>query len=305
MSELRFDAVNHGPLADVTASFRAGSHVVLGSERDGTDSLVMLAAGLTKPSAGHVTLSGVAAWSNAGTRRRVASLCADETALPGRDVTSALALALRARGDARSALSVLDAAGLAGFATHRVSTLTRREARAVALSIALSHPSPTLVALHEPLGLLGLISEGFVLQSVGRFTERGAIVLCTACRLEDAARLGGSLSSLERGSWLGVGLARVPLAPITLRVHTPDPRRLAARLAEAPEIAAVEWTGGQELLVRGTELERVAHAVVLNARAEAISITALKQDLPALEPLAAARAGLYQREQKPPSAGQP
>ncbi len=74
----------------------------------------------------------------------------------------------------------------------------------------------------------------------------------------------------------------------------PEPRRLAARLSEAPDISGVEWAGGQELLVHGSELERLAHSVVANARAEAIRITVLKQDAPPLEALAAARAGLAQ-----------
>ena len=118
--------------------------------------------------------------------------------------------------------------------------------------------------------------------------------MCTASRLEDAARLGGDASALERGLWLGSAQARPPLGTVTLRVHTPEPRRLAARLSEAPDISGVEWAGGQELLIHGSELERLAHSVVANARAEAIRITALKQDAPPLEALAAARAGLAQ-----------
>ena len=77
---------------------------------------------------------------------------------------------------------------------------------------------------------------------------------------------------------------------MTLRVHTPEPRRLAARLTEAPDVSGVEWAGGQELLVRGRALEVLAHSVLANARAEAIRITALKPDRPALERLVAARA---------------
>ena len=89
MSELRFEALNHAELANINASFGAGTHVVLGSERDGTGTLIQLAAGLLAPATGRVLLDGVAAWSNARTRRRIASLCADETLLPARDVTGA------------------------------------------------------------------------------------------------------------------------------------------------------------------------------------------------------------------------
>ncbi|MEI9953408.1 MAG: hypothetical protein WDO74_31630 [Pseudomonadota bacterium] len=294
MSELRFEALNHAELANVSAAFTAGAHVVLGSERDGTGTLIQLAAGVLAPATGSVLLDGVAAWSNARTRRRVASLCAEETLLPARDVGGAVTLALRARGDARSALSVLDSAGLARFAAQRVSDLTASEARAVTLSIALSHREPALLALFEPLSVAGILQEDFVLRALEAFGNAGAIVLCTASRLEDAARLGGNASALERGLWLGSAQARPLLRSITLRVHTPEPRRLAARLSEIPDISGVEWSGGQELRVHGSELERLAHSVVAKARAEAIRITALKQDAPPLEALAAARAGLAQ-----------
>ena len=294
MSELRFAALNHAELTNVSVSFTAGTQVVIGSERDGTGTLIQLAAGLLQPAAGSVLLDGVAAWSNAATRRRIASLCAAESLPPAREVAGAVGLALRARGDASSALSVLDATGLSHFAARRVSNLTPREARAIALSIALSHREPALLALHEPLSIAGFVQPEFVLQTLERLARAGAIVLCTASRLEDATRLGERASALERGLWLGSAQARPPLGTITLRVHTPEPRRLAARLSEAPDISGVEWTGGQELLVHGSELERLAHSVVANARAEAIRITALKQDAPPLEALAAARAGLAQ-----------
>ena len=294
MSELRFEALNHAELTNVSASFTAGTQVVIGSERDGTGTLIQLAAGLLQPATGRVLLDGVAAWSNAAARRRIASLCADESLLPARDVSGAIGLSLRARGDASSALSVLDAAGLAHFAARRVSQLSARESRAIALCIALSHREPALLALHEPLSVVGLVAQDFVLQTLSRVAAAGAVVLCTENRLEDAARLSERASALERGLWLGSAQARPALGAVTLRVHTLEPRRLAARLSEAPDISGVEWTGGHELLVHGSELERLAYSVVANARAEAIRITALKQDAPPLEALAAARAGLAQ-----------
>jgi ABC-type uncharacterized transport system ATPase subunit len=151
-----------------------------------------------------------------------------------------------------------------------------------------------LLALHEPLSIAEIFPEDFVLKTLSERRAEGAVVFCTASRLEDASRLGGDASMLERGLWFSPGQARPPLSAITLRVHTSEPRRLAARLSEAPDVSGVEWTFGQELLVHGSELERLAHSVVANARAEAIRITALKQDAPPLEALAAARAGLAQ-----------
>ena len=292
MSALSFEAVTHGELRAVSASFQATRQVVLGTEADGTNTLLRLAAGTTLPMRGRVLVGALAPASSAALRRGIATLFADEALPPARRVSVALELALRARGDARSALGVLDAAGLAPWARQRPSALSSRETRAIALALALSHPQPTLVLLHEPLELVGALSEAFIAASLARFTN--AIALCTARRVEDAARLGRVVGALQRGNWLDGELASPALGSVTLRVLTPEPRRLAARLSEAPDISAVEWAGGHELLVRGAELTRVAHSVVANARAEAIRIDALKQAAPALEELAVARASLAQ-----------
>ena len=288
MSVLSFEGVSHEALRGVDASFGVQRHVVLGRELDGTNTLLTLAAGLAVPAQGRVLLRGVSPVTSAALRRRNATLFAEEELPPARSVALAVEFALRARGDARSASSVLDAAGLAAWAALRPNTLSARDTRSVALALALAHARPELVLLHEPLSLVGALSEAFILASLARFDR--AVVLCTTSRLEEAAQLGRVCAVLERGQWFDASQTAPQLASITLRVHTPEARRLAARLSEAPEIAAVEWAGGSELLVRGHELESVARSVVVNARAEAIRIDAMRQAFPALEELVAARA---------------
>lgn len=290
MNELRFEAVTTAELVNLNASFTPGIHVVLGAEHDGTDALLRAAAGSTRPKQGRAFLNGVAPYSDSRTRRGIATLFADESSLSAHTVQRSVALALRARADSRSALAVLDAAGLAAFATYRVSELSAREARAVALAIALCHPAPSLLALHEPYALAGSINPGFIAQKLRDFAAARAVVVCTVSRLSEAERIGGALFALERGVWLDPAALRGSGTPVTLRVQTPEPRRLVARLSEAPDVTAVEWAGAQELLVRGHSLEVLAHSVVANARAEAIRITALKSDPPPLALLAAAHA---------------
>ena len=293
MTELDFEAANLGLLANISGTLSEGCHTVVGSERDGTALLLQLAAGITQASSGRVTLDGVPPGSDAPIRRRTATLCADETLPPGRNVKGSLELALQARGDARSAFSVLDAAGLTEFAARRVSSLGAREQRAVALALALSHPDPKLAVLHEPLSLVGIVSEEYLLGALQRMGEAGTVVLCTANRVQDATRLGGEVSALERGLWLDSPEARRGLTRITVRVHASEPQRLLECVARAPEISGAHWLGGHEVLVYGSHFEQIARAIVVSARAAAVQILALKQDAPALEALAAARAGLY------------
>jgi ABC-type uncharacterized transport system ATPase subunit len=153
------------------------------------------------------------------------------------------------------------------------------------LALALTHPKPNLLALHEPLALAPLVPEELILEALHNAAEDGVIVLATAGRVEDAARLGGVLSGLERGIWQASAATRAPSLGATLRVQTADASRLAALLAEAADIQAVNWAGAQELLVRGADLERVAQRVVSSARAAAIHITALREEPATLEAL--------------------
>jgi ABC-type multidrug transport system ATPase subunit len=292
VSELSFDVVSHAELASVSGVLDPGRHVLLGSERDGTSSVVLLAAGLVKPNAGSILLAGRAPFSSASARRTIASLCAEEQLPPARHVVGALALALQARADTRSALSVLDAAGLTHLAARRLSDVSARETRALALALALSHPEPTLLALHEPLALVGTVQERFLLDALATFAENGAIVLTTASRVEDALRLGGEVHALERGLWLDSAADRTPPQQVTLRVHTPDSEQLAACLAGTQEISALTRVGASELLVHGADLKRIASSVVAKARAASLRISALREDSAALESLAAARAGI-------------
>jgi ABC-2 type transport system ATP-binding protein len=212
-------------------------------------------------------------------------LCSQEQLPSARHAAGALQLALQARGEARSALSVLDAAGLTHLATRRLSDLSERETRALALALALSHPKPTLLAMYEPLALVGIVQERFLLDTLARCAARGAIVLSTASRAEDALRMGGEVHALERGIWLDSPANRTPHYQVTLRVQTDNSAQLAACLAGAEEVIALTQVGSSELLIHGADLERIASSVVARARAASVRIGALRED-------AAARAGV-------------
>ncbi len=253
---------------------------------------MLLAAGLAKPNSGRILLAGQAPFSSASARRTIGSLCSQEQLPSARHAAGALQLALRARGEARSASSVLDAAGLAHLARRRLTDLSERETRALALALALSHPKPTLLTLHEPLALVGIVQERFILDTLAQCAGRGAIVLSTASRVEDARRLGGELHALERGLWLDSPANRTPHYQVTLRVQTPNSERLAACLADAQEVSAVTLVGRSELLIHGVDLERIASNVVARAREASVRISALREDTAELEPLATARGGI-------------
>ena len=300
MSALELQHVRYRELASVSALLTGGTYVVLGGSSDGAAALIELAAGIVAPSWGRVLLDGKAPFANPETRRRSAALCAEERLPPMKTVTAALELLLRARGSTRSADSVLDDAGLSWLRSRRSQSLSAREARAVALALALAlaQEDPLLLALFEPLGLIGLVHEAYLRESLAHASRAGSVVLTTATRLEDAAVIEGSLSVLERGAWLGSSALRAPASAITLRVRSSNATQLAALLTGSEEITALEALGMHELLARGRDPERIAERVLACARAASIQIEALCVDAPSLSELAAARERATRAEQQ-------
>jgi len=289
VSTLELHRAWYGPLTAASARLTGGTYVVLGSAQDGAAALIELIAGVAPPSSGHVLIEGKPPFADPNTRRRIGALCTEERLPPAKTVARALGSLLRAREDSRSADAILDAMGLTWLRQRRPSSLSAREARAVALALVLSQHEPLLVALFEPLALGGIISEGRMRESLARFSRAGAVVLTTASRLEDAAVIEGSLSVLHRGTWLDSSAARATVELVALRVQTDAAARLATMLAGKEGIGKVEALGPRELIVRGEDVERVAACVLASAQEASVAVEALRVDAPSLPELALAR----------------
>jgi len=297
VSTLELHRAWHGPLTAASARLTGGTYVALGRAQDGAAALIELSAGIVRPSSGQVFLDGKAPFADPETRRRIGALGAEERLPPAKTVALALGSLLRAREDTRSAGEILDQFGLSWLLSRRPSSLILRETRAVALALALSQREPLLLALFEPLSLDGIIQEGSLRESVARCSGAGAVVLTTASRLEDAATIEGTLSVLERGTWLGASAARAPTETVALRVRSADATRLARALAAKDEISALEAASPRELIVHGNDPERVAAHVLTSAKEAAITIEALRIDAPTLSELTAARERAARAEQ--------
>lgn len=278
-----------GELMAASAQLTGGTYVVLGSASDGAAALIDIASGISQPSAGYVLLDDKSPFADPSSRRRIAALRAEEQLPPMKTVSAALTLLLRARAEARSADSVLDDAGLGWLRSRPVRGLSARETRAIVLALALAQTEPLLLALFEPLGLIGLVAEAFVRESLARCSRAGAVVLTTANRLEDAAVIEGTLSVLDRGAWLGSSAARVPVETAVLRIQSAEAERLASLLAGTEGIASLEAIGAHELLARGPDLERVAERVLHATKEAALPLEAMRIDAPSLADLKTAR----------------
>jgi ABC-type thiamine transport system ATPase subunit len=272
------------PLKGVSLELAAGSVVILGDASDGSAALVELCAGVRAPRRGRVRLGTAAPSASPELRRNIASLLADETSPAAGDV--------RGWVNALSALSGLSVeAALDGlrFPLERpLRSLSNAERRELACAVALAHPTPALLVLHDPLSACAPGAKQALLQRLAE-RARSCPVLVTTPSLEDARQLGGStyfldrglLSEVPRGAWPG---ALTPGLDVWLCVEAQEPRALVSALAREPEVHELDYDErrGGLLQLRGSDLEQLCRAVAraaVSARVEVRSLRARAEDL--------------------------
>jgi ABC-type transport system involved in cytochrome c biogenesis ATPase subunit len=283
-----------GALRGADLELVPGRYVALSSEREPLSDLVTVLCGREAPNRGDVRLDDASPAGSPATRRKVASLLAEEALPPAPSVRRSVEKVLGARGGVPSrATALLAEAQLATLAELRLDALGQRETRSVALALALDHSGAELLALHEPLATL--LPASFVLPRLDEHTARGAIVLAATTSPADATLLGGAWLCVELGRVratqgpaprLGVG----PWQQVS--VETPDARTLAQLLHESQlGLSSELGASAQALKITGPALDLTVREVIALARAHHLTITRIEAAVPPVEALMAARAG--------------
>jgi ABC-type thiamine transport system ATPase subunit len=270
VTALELSKVRSGPvlMADVS-----------GEGRTALSRLVELCAGVERPRHGQVLLDGADPHGSPALRQAIAALLGTERLPLAPTVLAAVDRVLATRADERRAAAVLEEAGLAAWSGRRPADLDATEARAVALSLALSHRRARLLALVDPFRVGSAIGADFVRDALRRHSGSGAVVLVTLTdpeplRALPAQRLelrGGLLASARPGLGLFQG-------SVALQTRTADPQRLVKALADEPAAAGVRWeerSAPGVVLVLGSELEALASAVTHAAASAGVAIEAI------------------------------
>jgi ABC-2 type transport system ATP-binding protein len=293
LSALVLEHVWSGRLKDVSLRLGAGIHVVIGAESDGTSELVALCAGVREPRRGRVRLDGLEPSSSPACRRRVASLLADEGDLPVGDVRGWL------RGTA--SLGVSEAAVLEACrvpADRALASLSAAEWRELACAVALTHPDPALVALHEPLAACPAGDAERVLERLAGLAQQ-SVVLITTSSLAAARYLTpstthlldrGLCSAAPAGAWPG---SVSPGLDTRVWVEADTPRALVAALARHADVTEIEFDerSAGRICLRGPDLERLASAVAQAAVSAGVEVRLLQARAEDLDVLRGAETG--------------
>jgi ABC-2 type transport system ATP-binding protein len=211
-------------LDGVTFSAAAGQVVgLLGKNGAGKTTLIRIAMGMIEPQQGHVRVLGLDPREQAvEVKRRVGYVAEDQIIPPYMKVGEILALHRRLypTWDAGLAQRLLERFELAPAA--RVHTLSKGQARRVALVCALAH-RPQLLLLDEPAsGLDPAARREFLELSIQFLNETGCTILFSSHYMTDVERMADRIVMLHEGRVLidrdldelreGFSLALVPHA---------------------------------------------------------------------------------------------
>lgn len=275
-------------LDNVSLAWEHGVLAVLGTPADGTTALLDVLAGAITPRRGRVDVGAPGA-----PPPRVVHVRAEPTLPEGMRVAEIAALEASLRGAARplaSATERLAALGGAHLETRAAATLSRAEARAVQLALALTSKADVLL-LEEPLAVLEAPAPARVASLLRELASTTCVVLTTSS-VRDAASLGDRVLLLVQGK------LREP-APGALHVG-PDGGtiELVLRSAERAEetATALAWSEcvtkadaeGASVHVSGREFLAVSEAVMRAVATLGLDVEAIETRVLPLDALRAA-----------------
>ncbi|GGZ52431.1 ABC transporter ATP-binding protein [Streptomyces bluensis] len=174
-------------LEDVSLTVRRGEFLcVLGASGCGKSTLLNLVAGLDRPSAGDIDVSG---------GRRPALMFQEHALFPWLTAGRNIELALRLRGVPRrerreEALRLLELVRLKGAYGKRIHELSGGMRQRVALARALAQDGDVLL-MDEPFAALDAITRDVLHEELARiWSERGLSVVFVTHNVREAVRLG-------------------------------------------------------------------------------------------------------------------
>jgi ABC-2 type transport system ATP-binding protein len=222
---------------DVTFDLQPGITGLLGPNGAGKSSLLRMAVGLQRPSAGSLRVLDEDPWDNAALLRRVGYV--PEGDAPWRDLSGQRAAVLAARLGGLSGQAAEDAAqgalrqvGLQGVQERRVEAYSRGTRQKLKLALALLR-DPELLVLDEPLLGSDPMSRRDLIQLIRELAKQGKSALVSTHVLPDVEAMTTRIVLLNHGRLMAHG--EVPAIrdlleryPRTVRVATPQPRELGA-----------------------------------------------------------------------------
>jgi ABC-2 type transport system ATP-binding protein len=236
--------VNH-----VSLELRDGITGLVGSNGAGKSTLLRLATGQLRPNLGRVSIQGIDAWDWRAKQR--VGYCPDNDnfyeEMSGREfvLTMARLCGFRPNEAKEKTERVLETVGMVERADRKLRGYSKGMRQRVKLAQALLN-DPRLLVLDEPLSGIDPIGRQEMLDLFRQFAEQGKCLLISSHELEELEKLTNRVAIMARGRIAAIGTLTqirdlLDNQPLSIRIDTPDARKLAAELIDLAEVVGVDF----------------------------------------------------------------
>ncbi len=236
-------------LNDVTATVGPGVTAMLGQNGAGKTTMMRLITGQLRPTTGEVRVFGMDPFANVEVFKRL-GYCPDIDSFPehlsGREFVFRMArlMDIDTKVAKRRTEETLEEVGMADRADRPLQGYSKGMRQRIKLAQAMLH-DPDVLLLDEPLNGLDPVGRRELMGVLHRLAGQGKSVLVSSHILFEVEQMTRSIIVLHRGRLLANGDLQVirdliDRHPHRIKLHTSEPRRLAARLAGIPAVLTVQ-----------------------------------------------------------------
>jgi ABC-2 type transport system ATP-binding protein len=256
-------------LTNISLTWEAGIHAVMGTAADGCGLLLALLVGAARAHSGRMRVLGGSP-TDASVRPQVARVGIDPSIPEALRVDEVLALAAAIRGEPnRAAAERLSVLGLETLARRPVRSLSRGESRGVALAEAVTSSRVRVLVIEEPLAASDPRAASLIPEVLRERSRSGCTVVFSTASPHDASEIADDYVLMQRGALAGAATslhALTGFAPggarlVVVARDVAGARALVAALADDREgdIAGVEQEAST-VRVRGSDPTALARA---------------------------------------------
>ena len=272
-------------LSRVTLSFRSGVTALLGPNGAGKSTLLRLICGLLKPSSGNLRVFGEPAFANPAVFRRL-GMVPEEEEFRARVTGEAWLrhlLTLSGLNEAEAsdrARETLEEVGLSEASGRPVPGYSRGMKQRLRIAQAIAH-RPDIIVLDEPLTGLDPVGRREVISWIRKWGDEGRSVIVSSHILHEVELMTKEVVLLSAGRVMASGNVHeirelLDRYPHRIRVTTPAPRQLAARLLEVPGLVSISFSEeDREVQLETREPERFFHRLAEMAAEQKLEISEL------------------------------
>jgi len=237
-------------LNDVTCEIGPGMTALLGMNGAGKSTMMRLITGQLRPTTGSLNVLGMDPFSNSDVYRKL-GYCPEIDNFyehnSGREFVYYLArLAGYEKPEAqRRTEKMLERVGMAERADNPIASYSKGMRQRIKLAQAMLH-DPDIILLDEPLNGLDPLGRREFADLLAQYASEGKTIVISSHILYEVEQMTQSILLLHRGRLLATGDLRVIRSlldkhPHQVRITTPEPRRLAEKLAALPNIVSLSF----------------------------------------------------------------